>query len=175
MTKRQRQHTIAGILRASVVANQQELVEHLGAQGVSATQATISRDLEELGAYKVRAPDGRSVYALSNGEGPARRGGDHLRRVLDEWALQVSGSGNLVVVRTPPGCAHVVASALDRSPLAGLLGTVAGDDTVLLVAAQAQGGRALAERVRSLMSAASEPARRRPSGRSAARSQPRRS
>jgi len=67
-----------------------------------------------------------------------------------EWVAEVTSSGNLVVVRTPPGCAHVVASALDRSALSGLLGTVAGDDTIFCVAAEDIGGAGLAEELRSL-------------------------
>ena len=75
---------------------------------------------------------------------------DQLRRVMAEWVAEVTSSGNLVVVRTPPGCAHVVASALDRSGLVGLLGTVAGDDTIMCVATEEVGGTGLAEQLRSL-------------------------
>ena len=75
---------------------------------------------------------------------------DQLRRVLGEWVAEVAASGNLVVLRTPPGCAHVVASALDRSGLDGLLGTVAGDDTLMCVADRAVDGTALADRLRDL-------------------------
>lgn len=119
-------------------------------QGIEATQATISRDLEELGAVKIRVAGGDSIYAIAE-YAPARVApSDQLRRVMAEWVAEVTSSGNLVVVRTPPGCAHVVASALDRSALSGLLGTVAGDDTIFCVAAEGIGGAGLAEELRSL-------------------------
>ena len=119
-------------------------------QGIEATQATISRDLEELGAVKIRVAGGDSIYAIAE-YAPARVApSDQLRRVMAEWVAEVTSSGNLVVVRTPPGCAHVVASALDRSALSGLLGTVAGDDTIFCVAAEDIGGAGLAEELRSL-------------------------
>ncbi len=75
---------------------------------------------------------------------------DHLRRVLGEWVVEVAHSANLVVLRTPPGCAHVVGSALDRSGFDGMIGTVAGDDTVLVVAAEDAGGAAVATRLAEL-------------------------
>ena len=119
-------------------------------QGIEATQATISRDLEELGAVKIRVAGGDSIYAIAE-YAPARVApSDQLRRVMAEWVAEVTSSGNLVVVRTPPGCSHVVASALDRSALSGLLGTVAGDDTIFCVAAEDIGGAGLAEELRSL-------------------------
>ncbi len=116
----------------------------LGDEGVEATQTTVSRDLEELGAVKVRVPGGATVYALP--ELPSRQVApeDHLRRVLGEWVVEVANSLNLVVLRTPPGSAHVVGSALDRGGIGGIVGTVAGDDTVLVVADEAVGGAKLA-------------------------------
>ena len=92
----------------------------------------MSRDLEDLGAVKVRVPGGETVYAIPEYEPDRLAPHDHLRRVLSEWVVEAGRSANLVVLRTPPGCAHVVASALDRSGLEGLLGTVAGDDTLLV-------------------------------------------
>ena len=74
---------------------------------------------------------------------------DHLRRVLGEWVVEVAHSGNLVVLRTPPGSAHVVGSALDRSGLEGIVGTVAGDDTVLVVVDEQLGGGVMGERLRT--------------------------
>lgn len=155
VTKHQRQHRIAKFLEARPVTNQAQLVELLAEEGIEATQTTVSRDLEELGAVKVRLPGGESAYALA--ELPTQQivSGEHLRRVLGEWVVELAASGNLVVLRTPPGCAHVVASALDRSALPGLLGTVAGDDTVLLVVAEDEGGSAMVERLGGLI----EPAR----------------
>jgi transcriptional regulator of arginine metabolism len=149
-TKQQRQQLISRLIGQEDIANQPQLQELLREQGIEATQATISRDLEELGAIKIRVAGGDTVYAIAE-YAPARIApSDQLRRVMAEWVAEVSSSGNLVVVRTPPGCAHVVASALDRSGLVGLLGTVAGDDTILCIATEDMSGPGLAEQLRSL-------------------------
>lgn len=150
MSKVQRQQTIARLIEHARVESQAQLVELLGAEGIAATQATVSRDLDDLGAIKVRIPGGATAYAVP--ELPPERIAplDQLRRVMGEWVADVAHSGDLVVVRTPPGCAHVVASALDRSNIDGLLGTVAGDDTMLCVATQSVGGSELARRLRTL-------------------------
>lgn len=149
-SKVQRQQAIARLIGKHAVTNQPQLVELLSADGISATQATVSRDLEDLGAVKVRVPGGDTVYAIPEYE-PARIAPeDQLRRVMGEWVAEVRCSGDLVVLRTPPGCAHVVASALDRSGIGGLLGTVAGDDTLLCVAEESVGGKALTTQLRDL-------------------------
>jgi transcriptional regulator of arginine metabolism len=137
--KAQRQHRISKLLADQAVTNQAMLVDLLAADGITATQATVSRDLEDLGAIKVRVPGGATVYAIP--ELPAEQFApeDHLRRVLGEWLVEVARSGDLVLLRTPVGSAHVVASALDRSGLSNLIGTVAGDDTLLAMAAEGHG------------------------------------
>ena len=94
----------------------------LAEQGVEATQTTVSRDLEDLGAVKVRLPGGETAYALPELPVHQIAPEDHLRRVLGEWVVEVAHSGNLVVLRTPPGSAHVVGSALDRSGLEEVVG-----------------------------------------------------
>ncbi len=149
--KNRRQHLVARLLEEHAVTSQPQLVELLAAEGVQATQATVSRDLEELGAVKVRLPrvDGQ-VYAIAELPHQQVAPLDHLRRVLGEWVVDLAVSGNLVVVRTPPGSAHVVASALDRTGLEGMVGTVAGDDTILVVADEALGGAALGTRIGQL-------------------------
>ncbi len=148
-TKVQRQQAIARLIGAHEVTSQPELIELLAAEGIEATQATVSRDLDDVGAVKVRVPSGNSVYAIPEFAPDRLAPVDQLRRVMGEWVAQVASSGNLVVLRTPPGCAHVVASALDRSRVEGLLGTVAGDDTLLCVAAAAD-GTSLAATLRDL-------------------------
>ena len=144
--KPQRQHRIARLLEDQAVSSQAQLVELLAADGVVATQATVSRDLEELGAVKVRIPGGTMAYAIP--EHAQERSGpdDHLRRVMGEFVVDVAHSGNLVVLRTPPGSAHVIGSALDRAGLPDVLGTVAGDDTLLLVCSEQTGGAQVAGR-----------------------------
>jgi transcriptional regulator of arginine metabolism len=150
LAKTQRQHKVAQILEKEEVTSQAELVQRLAEQGVEATQVTVSRDLEELGALKVRRPGGALVYALPEGTDARPSREAQLRRVLSEWVADITSSANLVVVRTPPGCAHVVASALDRAVLPGVAGTVAGDDTVLVVAAEGVEGAALARKLERL-------------------------
>jgi transcriptional regulator of arginine metabolism len=130
----ERRRLIARLLAEHPVRSQKELVELLAATGQVATQATVSRDLEELGAVKVRR-DGRVVYALA-GTPPGALpgpGGEALRRLLAGSVGELESTGNLVVVHTPPGHAAMVASAIDRANFAGVAGTLAGDDTILVV------------------------------------------
>jgi transcriptional regulator of arginine metabolism len=150
LTKPQRQHRIQRLLEDQAVSTQEQLVELLAADGVVATQATVSRDLEDLGAIKVRVPGGETVYAVPAMPKDAVAPEEHLRRVCSEWVVEVAHSRNIVVLRTPPGSAHVVGSALDRTGLADVLGTVAGDDTLLLVVAETATGRSVAHRISDL-------------------------
>ncbi|HWH33915.1 MAG TPA: arginine repressor [Acidimicrobiales bacterium] len=148
--KPQRQHRIAGLLASQAVTSQARLVELLAEAGVTATQATVSRDLDELGAVKVRLPGGETVYAIPELAFEQAAPDDHLRRVFSDWVVEVASSANLVVLRTPPGSAHVVGSALDRARRSDIVGTVAGDDTVLVVVADHTGGAGVAARLRAL-------------------------
>jgi transcriptional regulator of arginine metabolism len=150
LTKAQRQHRIAQLVEQRHVASQAQLVDMLGEAGVEATQATVSRDLEEIGAIKVRVAGGESVYAVPELPRDRPAPEEHLRRVLGDWVVEIDSSANLVVVRTPPGSAHVVASALDRAGLEDIVGTVAGDDTILVVASERVGGAALAGRLAAI-------------------------
>lgn len=148
--KRQRQHLVARLIAEHPVHNQARLVELLADEGVDATQATVSRDLEDLGAIKVRVPGSESVYAVPDLPAEQVAPEDHLRRVFGEWVVEVAHSANLVVLRTPPGSAHVVASALDRAGVTGVMGTVAGDDTLIVVVEEAVGGAAMADTLAAL-------------------------
>ena len=150
LAKTQRQHRIARLLEEHAVTSQALLVELLAADGVEATQATVSRDLEELGAVKVRVPGNETVYAIP--ELPQHRVApeEHLKRVLGDWVVEVAHSGNLVVLKTPPGSAHVVASALDRAGLDGIIGIVAGDDTLFAATSEPRGGAPVAKRLAEL-------------------------
>ncbi len=148
-TKVHRQATIGRLIGEHEVTSQPQLIELLAGEGIDATQATVSRDLDDIGAIKVRVPSGNSVYAIPEFAPDRLAPADQLRRVMGEWVADVACSGNIVVLRTPPGCAHVVASALDRSRVDGLLGTVAGDDTLMCVSAGTDGG-ALASHLRDL-------------------------
>jgi len=146
-TKVHRQATIGRLIGEHEVTSQPQLIELLAEEGIDATQATVSRDLDDIGAIKVRVPSGNTVYAIPEFAPDRLAPPDQLRRVMGEWVADVACSANIVILRTPPGCAHVVASALDRSRVDGLLGTVAGDDTLMCVSADSDGS-ALAEHLR---------------------------
>ncbi len=150
MNKNQRQHKITDLLRGQPVTNQGQLVELLQQEGVVATQATVSRDLDELGAVKVKVGGGDAVYAIP--ENPADRvvPEDLLKRVLSNWIVDIQSSANIVVIRTPPGSAHVVASAIDRAGMPDVLGTVAGDDTMFVVTYEGTDGKDLAARFKEI-------------------------
>jgi transcriptional regulator of arginine metabolism len=150
VTKSQRQHRISELLSEHVVSTAAQLVALLADDGITATQATVTRDLQDIGAVKLRDAEGRRRIQLTTAATSGSAPLDHLRRMMGEWATNIDNSGNLVVVRTPPGCAHVVASALDRSAMSGILGTVAGDDTILVVATENYGGVAMADNLRRL-------------------------
>lgn len=150
LSKVQRQRRIAELLADEAVTSQEHLAELLAAAGIAVTQATVSRDLEDLGAVKVRVGGGASLYAIPDHPHEQVVPADHLRRVFGEWVLEASASANLVVVRTPPGSAHVVASAIDRSGLDIVLGSVAGDDTIIVVSAAHTTGEAVAEHFNDL-------------------------
>jgi transcriptional regulator of arginine metabolism len=158
-----RHRRIVELLETRRVRSQAELVRLLADDGVAVTQTTLSRDLDELGAVKIRDGEGDLVYAVpaeggdptprlapANGEGTGR-----LNRLAAELLVSADASGNLVVLRTPPGAAQFLASAVDRAGLPDVIGTIAGDDTVLMIARDPAGGAALAERMLGL--ARSEP------------------
>jgi transcriptional regulator of arginine metabolism len=141
VTKAARQARVVALLASTPVHSQSELAYLLAGQDVVVTQATLSRDLVELRARKVRTGDGTMVYVVPDeGERPDPQAGDpglsaaRLARLCNDLLVTAEASGPLVVLRTPPGAAQFLASAIDRSVVPGVLGTVAGDDTVLVVA-----------------------------------------
>jgi transcriptional regulator of arginine metabolism len=146
VTRTARHARIVELIRERAVRSQTELGELLTAAGVQVTQATLSRDLEELGAVKVSGayliPEDGKRPLRDTEEPPAR-----LLRLLRELLTGVDASGNMAVLRTPPGAAQFLASALDRSGLLDVVGTIAGDDTILVVAREAAGGKALAAKL----------------------------
>lgn len=158
LTKNARQQKIIDILGHHDVQTQTELSELLAAKGVHVTQATLSRDLVELDAVKVRTEGGALVYAVPAEGGdrrpaPARESAAasaRLGRLCAELLVSAEATANLVVLRTPPGAAQFLASAFDKSELPGVLGTIAGDDTVLVIGREADGGDALARRLLAL-------------------------
>ena len=138
LTKAARQARVSELITRGAVHSQSELAEQLVASGLSVTQATLSRDLAELGAFKVRGSAGL-VYALpahpliNAAASSAAAPGSLLARRLTELLVSAEAAGSMVVLRTPPGGAHLLASGIDGAELADVAGTLAGDDTVLLV------------------------------------------
>jgi transcriptional regulator of arginine metabolism len=145
-TRTARHARIVELIRGGIVPSQTALADLLAAEGVQVTQATLSRDLEELRAVKVRGayviPEDNDRPLRPAEEAPAR-----LVRLLRELLTGADASGNLVVLRTPPGAAQFLASALDRSGLPDLAGTIAGDDTILVVARESVRGADLAAKL----------------------------
>jgi transcriptional regulator of arginine metabolism len=148
--KPQRQHRIARLLEEQVISSQVQLVELLAEEWPALTQATVSRDLEELGAVKVRIPGGQMAYAIPELAKDRLAPEEVLKKALADFLVEANHSANLAVLRTPPGSAHVVASALDRAGLPDVLGTVAGDDTILVVCPPPDGGRKISARLAKL-------------------------
>lgn len=157
VTKNARQQLIIEIVGSREVHSQHELAALLAARGVTVTQATLSRDLVELDALKIRLSSGALVYAV-----PAE-GGDRmpiaaesaaaaqrLSRLASELLVSADASANLVVLRTPPGAAQFLASAIDKVEYSDILGTIAGDDTVVVISREPAGGQALAHKFTSL-------------------------
>ena len=151
-TKTARHAVIRDVIITQLVRSQADLQDLLADRGVSATQATLSRDLDELRAYKVRSADGAQQYALPPEVGFGYTGtsdseylATRLARLCTELLVSATHSGNLVVLRTPPGAAQFLASAIDHSVLPAVIGTIAGDDTVLVIAAESDGGSAAAQ------------------------------
>jgi transcriptional regulator of arginine metabolism len=144
MNRRERQALILRLVRERELGTQHELAEALHELGHDVVQTTVSRDVAELGLVKVRGDSGRLVYATpANGNGSGRRQAALLQEALERWALTFEASGNLVVVRTPPGFANALAHELDESGHPHVAGTVAGDDTILVVARGVSGDELL--------------------------------
>lgn len=153
-TRAGRQARIVALLSAQSVHSQSELAALLAADGIEVTQATLSRDLEELGAVKLRGADGGTgVYIVPEDGSPVRGvtgGTERVSRLLSDLLVSTDASGNLAVLRTPPGAAHYLASAIDRAALPFVVGTIAGDDTILVVAREPMTGVELAATVENL-------------------------
>lgn len=159
VTKNARHQRIVDLVTHHEVHSQTELADLLASDGLRVTQATLSRDLVELDALKVRSASGALVYAVP-GEGGDRRpqpgetaaATKRLSRLCGELLVSAQASANLVVLRTPPGAAQFLASAFDKAELPDVLGTIAGDDTVLVIGRDPVGGDALADRFLALAS-----------------------
>jgi transcriptional regulator of arginine metabolism len=150
MNRNERQAAILRLVRDRQIATQTELADALRAEGYEVVQTTVSRDVHELGLIKVRQPSGRLVYAFAEDSGFSEDVADALRR----WALTVEASGNLVVVTTPYGYASPLAQSIDVARHPHIAGSVAGENTVLLVAREPVTGAELADELQQHRQAA---------------------
>ena len=156
--KEQRQRAILTLVATRPIHSQEELAALLEAQGIPATQATVSRDIKELGLVRVplKGPaetDGLFKYIVPS---PVATYVSRLHRVVAELAVNVEAAGNLIVVKTPPGSANLVAYALDEANWPELLGTLAGDDTIFAVVRDAGETSMVRQRLLDLMGSKSE-------------------
>ncbi|WP_153504718.1 arginine repressor [Cumulibacter manganitolerans] len=153
-TKPARQARIAELIETHVVESQAQLLDLLAGDGTVITQATLSRDLEEIGAHKARVEGAHPRYVVTRDGMPLPVGSDRpsarLGRLVGELLTGIDVAENLMVLRTPPGAASFLASGLDRAGLADVVGTIAGDDTILVIVRSAARARELAQQIGSL-------------------------
>jgi transcriptional regulator of arginine metabolism len=153
-SKARRQQSILGLVERERLASQEEIRARLGALGLDATQSTISRDVEELGLARVHDAQGLR-YVVPGRTDVAPPSGAMLRRALDEFALALDeGAGELLVLRTPPGAANALAEAVDRAALPQIAGTIAGDNTILIVPRKGSTARAVRSALRRIQAGA---------------------
>lgn len=147
--KERRQRAVAELIRSQRPSSQDELAERLAGLGFAVTQATISRDLEQLGAVKMRR-DGKVSYALPDQLFTSAASDSKLGAIFRDWVHSIEVAGNLIVIKTPPGSAHLVGVALDQCGLAEVVGTVCGDDTIFVACRMSSHAKALAARLEAL-------------------------
>ena len=145
-TKLERQGAILRLVGERHITTQSELAEALRKEGIDAVQATVSRDIAQLGLVKIRDASGRLVYALPGGADLDRL--SELTSALRRWAITLAASANLLVIQTPPGHANALAQAIDQARLSDVLGTIAGDNTIMVIAREAVTGAALEQQLR---------------------------
>lgn len=145
-SKARRHRAVEELLRTNRLTSQEELAARLGELGFGVTQATVSRDLDELGAVKIRR-GGEIHYSMPDQIGPSGWAGRRLDSILREWVRSIAAAGNLVVIKTPPGSAHLVGVALDQADLPGVVGTICGDDTIFVAMSEAEEASALVSRL----------------------------
>ncbi len=144
--KQRRQRAIADLIRGGALSSQEALADRLSQLGFAVTQATISRDLEQIGAVKVRR-GGQLSYALQ--DHPPGVGGSRLAALLRDFVLSIDTASNLLVIKTPPGSAHLIGVALDQSDTPEIVGTICGDDTIFAACRSGSAAEALASKMRS--------------------------
>ena len=148
--KERRQKAMADLIRANALASQDEVATRLAGLGFEVTQATVSRDLEQLGALKVRR-DGRITYALPDQLNASAAAPSRLGSVLRDWVRSIDVAATMVVLKTPPGSGHLIGVALDESALPEIVGTICGDDTIFVACRSAGDAEATVIKLRELM------------------------
>jgi transcriptional regulator of arginine metabolism len=148
--RNRRLRALADAIRSGAFASQEDVTAELNRRGYAVTQATVSRDLEQLGAVKVKR-GGVLSYALPDQIGAADWSAGRLERILSEWVVSIEVAGQLLVLRTPPGSAHLVASAIDHAQLPEIAGTVSGDDTMFVAVRDGTNVHAVLKRFKQLM------------------------
>ena len=147
--KERRQKAVADLIRAQALGSQDEVATRLADLGFEVTQATVSRDLEQLGALKVRR-EGRVSYALPDQLNAGAAAPSRLGSVLRDWVRAIDIAATIVVLRTPPGSAHLIGVALDESSIPEIVGTICGDDTIFVACRSADDAETLTARLRAL-------------------------
>jgi transcriptional regulator of arginine metabolism len=150
MDKRRRRDIIRELVTTRPVSSQAELVTELAARGVEADQSTISRDLREMGLVRLPGAGGKTVYGFPGERVPAAAQAD-LERGLREFATGFEVSGNILVLHTAPGNAHALGAVLDGARLEEIAGTVAGDDTIIIVVREKHSAKRLAQRLSEML------------------------
>ena len=145
-----RQRAIAEMLREGPVRSQDDIAARLAGAGFTVTQATVSRDLEQIGAVKVKRA-GALGYSLPEQLGGSDWAAGRLQRIFAEWVHSVEPAGSLIVLKTPPGSAHLVGLALDQAKLSEIAGTIAGDDTLFVAVSDSASLAEVTERLRALI------------------------
>ena len=145
-----RRRLIRKLIANNTITSQAMLVELLEAEGYPVTQATVSRDLDALGATKLRGEKGVDHYSIPPNPQPMSEAELRLMKSINDFVHEIAVSGDIVVLHTPPGAAHLVAGAIDAAALKGVIGTVAGDDTLMVVAAPVPGGAGIADKIDQL-------------------------
>ncbi len=149
MDKRRRRDVIRELVSTRPLSRQSELVKELAARDIEADQSTISRDLREMGLVRLPGADGVPIYGFPGEQAPAAAAGD-LEHGLKEFATSFETSGNILVLHTAPGNAHALAAILDRARLDEVAGTVAGDDTIIIVVKEKHSAKRLAQRLKRM-------------------------
>lgn len=145
MSRNARQARVKKLIESGAIGSQAELMARLAVEGIAVSQGTLSRDLLDIGAVRVRGGDGSLVYAPRDGQAPpAQDQMERLAKLCAEAVVSADAAGNIAVLKTPPGAAQYLASVIDQAGFSQVIGTIAGDDTVLMVAREASGGQALA-------------------------------